>query len=87
MNLQAHLSIQSKLDLDKLPTFDLEFLFLRLRAKSVGEEVTIGLKPWGCPQNDGELCAKSTEVKINLEEVKVVKDKKHNCAACRKMEF
>ena len=68
--------IQSKLDLDKLPTFDLEFLFLRLRAKSVGEEVTIGLKPWGCPQNDGELCAKSTEVKINLEEVKVVKDKK-----------
>ena len=70
--------IQSPLDLDKLPTFDLEFLFLRLRAKSVGEEVTIGLKPWGCPQNDGELCAKSTEVKINLEEVKVVKDKEHN---------
>ena len=70
--------IQSKINLDKLPTFDLEFLFLRLRAKSVGEEVTIGLKPWGCPQNDGELCAKSTEVKINLEEVKVVKDKEHN---------
>ena len=69
--------IQSKLDLDKLPTFDLEFLFLRLRAKSVGEEVTIGLKPWGCPQNNGELCNKTTEVKVNLEEVKVVKDEKH----------
>ena len=69
--------IQSRLDLDKLPTFDLEFLFLRLRAKSVGEEVTIGLKPWGCPQNNGELCDKTTEVKVNLEEVKVIKDEKH----------
>ena len=70
--------IQSKIDLDKLPTFDLEFLFLRLRAKSVGEEVTIGLKPWGCPQNNGELCDKTTEVKVNLEEVKVIKDEKHS---------
>jgi len=69
--------IQSPLDLDQLPTFDLEFLFLRLRAKSVGEEVTIGLKPWGCPQNNGELCNKTTEVKVNLEEVKVIKDEKH----------
>ena len=69
--------IQSPLDLDLLPTFDLEFLFLRLRAKSVGEEVTIGLKPWGCPQNNGELCDKTTEVKVNLEEVKVIKDEKH----------
>lgn len=69
--------IQSKINLDKLPTFDLEFLFLRLRAKSVGEEVTIGLKPWGCPQNNGELCDKTTEVKVNLEEVKVIKDEKH----------
>ena len=69
--------IQSPLDLDLLPTFDLEFLFLRLRAKSVGEEVTIGLKPWGCPQNNGELCNKTTEVKVNLEEVKVIKDEKH----------
>ena len=69
--------VQSPLDLDKLPTFDLEFLFLRLRAKSVGEEVTIGLKPWGCPQNNGELCDKTTEVKVNLEEVKVIKDEKH----------
>ena len=52
-------------------------MFLRLRAKSVGEEVTIGLKPWGCPQNNGELCDKTTEVKVNLEEVKVIKDEKH----------
>ena len=69
--------VQGDLDVDRLPTFDIEYLFLRLRAKSVGEEVTIGLKPWGCPQNDGKLCENTTEVKVNLEEVKVEKNKDH----------
>ena len=69
--------IQGEIDVDNMPIFDIEYLFLRLRAKSVGEEVTLGLKPWGCPQNDGELCKFTTEVGINLEEVKCIKDKKH----------
>ena len=38
-----------------LPTFDIEFLFLRLRAKSVGEKITVGLKPYPCVQNDGDF--------------------------------
>ena len=67
--------VQGELDVDKLPTFDIEYLFLRLRAKSVGEKVTIGLKPWGCPKNEGKLCENTTEVEINLEEVKVDKNK------------
>ena len=69
--------IQGEIDVDNMPIFDIEFLFLRLRAKSVGEEITIGLKPWGCPQNNGELCKFTTEVTINLEEIECVKDKKH----------
>ena len=69
--------VQEKIDVENLPTFDLEYLFLRLRAKSVGEKVTIGLSPFPCSQNNGELCEKSTEVEVNLEEVKVVKDKTH----------
>ena len=69
--------VQTELDVDNLSTFDIEYLFLRLRAKSVGEEVTIGLKPYPCGQNDGKLCEKTTEVKINLEEVKVTKNEKH----------
>jgi len=67
--------VQGELDVDKLPTFDIEYLFLRLRAKSVGEKVTIGLKPYGCPKNEGKLCENTTEVEINLEEVKVNKGK------------
>ena len=69
--------VQGELDVDNMPIFDIEYLFLRLRAKSVGEEFTLGLKPWGCPQNDGELCKFTTEVAINLEEIKCVKDKTH----------
>ena len=69
--------IQGEIDVDNMPIFDIEFLFLRLRAKSVGEEVTLGLKPWGCPQNDGELCKFTTEVAINLEEIECVKNEKH----------
>jgi hypothetical protein len=70
--------IQGEINVDRLPTFDIEYLFLRLRAKSVGERISVGLKPWGCPQNDGKLCEKSTEVEINLEEVKIKKDKSHS---------
>ena len=69
--------VQGELDVDRMPIFDIEYLFLRLRAKSIGEEVTLGLKPWGCPQNNGELCEFTTEVPINLEEIKCVKDKTH----------
>ena len=69
--------VQGELDVDNMPLFDIEYLFLRLRAKSVGEEITLGLKPWGCPQNDGELCKFTTEVAINLEEIECVKNEKH----------
>ena len=69
--------VHGEVDVDNMPLFDIEYLFLRLRAKSVGEEITLGLKPWGCPQNNGELCNLSTEVAINLEDVKVIKDEKH----------
>ena len=70
--------VLEELDVFKLPTFDIEYLFLRLRAKSVGEKVTLGLRPWGCPNNEGKLCENSTEVEINLEEVKVIKDENHS---------
>ena len=69
--------VQGELDVDNMPLFDIEYLFLRLRAKSVGEEITLGLKPYPCVQNDGELCKFTTEVAINLEEIECVKNEKH----------
>ena len=57
-------------DIERLSTFDVEYLFLQIRTKSVGESVEASVI---CP-DDGE-----TEVKISipLDEIKVVKDKKH----------
>ena len=55
-----------KIEPDKLCTFDLEYLFLKLRAKSVGEISKVGLK---C-----EKCDKATTVEINLDEIVVKTD-------------
>jgi len=52
-----------KINPDDLAIFDLEYLFLKLRAKSVGENVTLQVK---CKTCDG-----STPVDINIDEVEV----------------
>lgn len=57
-----------KVDPDKLCTFDLEYLFLKLRAKSVGEVSKVGLK---C-----EKCDQPTNVTINLDEITIDMQKK-----------
>lgn len=63
--------IQTKgIKVDKLPTFDIEYLFLNIRAKSVGESIEVNLI---CP-DDGVTEAKVT---INVDDIKIEKDKKH----------
>lgn len=52
-----------KVDPDSLCTFDLEYIFLRLRAKAVGEVSKIGLK---C-----EKCTKTTDLQINLDAIDI----------------
>ena len=56
---------------DKLSTFDIEYLFLNIRGKSVGEDVEVMIT---CP-DDGE-----TQVPhlINLDDIKVITDDDHN---------
>ena len=56
---------------EKLPTFDIEYMFLQIRSKSVGESVEITIT---C-QDDGET---KVPVEINLEDIKVVKTKEHS---------
>ena len=57
-------------DIDKLATFDIEYLFLQIRTKSVGETVKVSLT---CP-DDGET---TVEVDIPLDEIKVKKTRGH----------
>jgi hypothetical protein len=54
----------SKIDPYKIPIFDVEFLFLRIRGKSVGEKVDLNLL---CPDDNETRVNKS----INLEEIGV----------------
>lgn len=55
---------------ETLPTFDIEYLFLNIRGKSVGEEIEVNVI---CP-DDGETTSKVT---INLDDIKVQKNKDH----------
>lgn len=55
---------------EELPTFDIEFLFLNIRGKSVGEEVEISI----IAPDDGTT---PIPVSINLDDIKVVEDENH----------
>jgi hypothetical protein len=55
--------VESKIDLNKLTTFDIEFMFVTLRSKSVGEGIKLNMP---C-----EECEHTNEVKINLDELNV----------------
>ena len=54
-----------------LPTFDIEYLFLNIRGKSVGEEIEVNII---CP-DDGET---TVPIKINVDDIKVQKNSDHN---------
>jgi hypothetical protein len=60
-----------------LPFFDLEYLFLNLRAKSVGEVIKLEYKHTGGKNYQGIECDAVTPVEINLERVKVEKNDEH----------
>tara|TARA_R100001443_G_scaffold964_1_gene3776 strand:+ start:717 stop:1439 length:723 start_codon:yes stop_codon:yes gene_type:complete len=56
--------------IEDLPSFDIEYLFLNVRAKSVGEKVEVNLT---CPDDN----VTSITVDIDLDSIKVKKDKNH----------
>ena len=55
---------------EELPTFDIEYLFLNIRGKSVGEDVEVNLI---APDDD----VTSVPVIIPIDEIKVVEDENH----------
>lgn len=66
-----------EINVDELPMFDLEYFFLRLRAKSIGEEIDLKLSHATGMNSKGEICEMSTPFKLNLMEVEVQKDETH----------
>ena len=60
--------------IDETPIIDIEYYFLQLRARSVGEVVT---NKYRCENEvDGKVCGNSMEVSLNLFEIKVEQDEK-----------
>lgn len=59
--------IESSVNVNTLATFDVEYIFTQIRAKSVGETAEVGLR---CTE-----CNTVNEVKVNLEEIHVDKPK------------
>ena len=62
--------LTKNVDVAKLPTFDIEYLLLNVRSKSVGETVEVNVT---CP-DDGKT---TVETSINIDDIKVKKDKGH----------
>ena len=56
---------------EQLPTFDIEFLFLNIRGKSVGEELEVNII---CPDDEKT----QVTVDINLDDIQVQKNEEHN---------
>ena len=63
--------ISTRIKVDDLPTFDIEYIFLNIRGKSVGESIEVLVT---CP-DDGET---QVEQKIYIDEIQVEKDEKHS---------
>jgi hypothetical protein len=57
------------LNIDTMPLFDIEYLFLNLRAKAKGEIIELKYK---CPKCEGEI-----PIGINIENINVKKNDKH----------
>ena len=67
--------ILDKIDINSLAMFDLEYMFLQIRGKSVGENVDLFFM---CDEDHGELNEKAkSKVTINLSEIEVVVPEGH----------
>jgi hypothetical protein len=72
--------ILDEIDINNIPTFDLEFLFMNLRARSVEEVVELKYKCNNTVKDEkGEdkVCGTSVDFKLNLLEIHPTKSESH----------
>lgn len=71
-------AIDPKVNVEKMPMFDLEYFFLKLRAKSIGEEIDMNIRHPSEYNSSGNKCDHATPVKLNLMDVEVHKSINHS---------
>ena len=68
--------VQDKIDVDKLAIFDIEYMFMQIRGKSVGETIDL-LFP--CDNDHGEQNDKArSKVVINISDLEVIQPEGHS---------
>ena len=67
----------TKVDIDELPSFDIENLFLQLRARSVGETISLKYNCNNIVEND-KKCNGLVQFDLNLLELEPIKETKHS---------
>ena len=62
--------VMNDIDVEKLPIFDIQYLFLSMRSVSVGEEIDLRFKHPDDLNSNKEECKHIQDVKINLKQIK-----------------
>ena len=70
-NVITHCILSRGIKVEKLSTFDIEYLFLNIRGKSVGEQIEVMVT---CP-DDGKT---QVPMSIDIDSIKIQKDEKHS---------
>ena len=62
---------EGEVDLKNLAPYDIEYIFLQLRGKSVGDVITLNLKKPESIECEEPECPGSTEVRIDIDDIKI----------------
>ena len=70
--------LTEKVDILNLASFDIEYIFLKIRSKSVGEIVELSYQHVDGKNKDGKDCDHVQEVEVNIDAVEVNTSKGHS---------
>jgi len=62
---------EGEVDLKNLAPYDIEYIFLQLRGKSIGDVITLNLKKPDSIECEESECPGSTEIKVNIDDIKI----------------
>ena len=62
---------EGEVDLKNLAPYDIEYIFLQLRGKSVGDVINLNLKKPDSIECEEPECPGSTEVRIDIDDIKI----------------